>query len=56
MTGRCPTGQLGILFRNRPIDALVHEVVQVDGAVSHFHHHTNLQKITKTDLSVFFSH
>ena len=29
---------------NRKRDALVHEVVQVDGAASHFNHHTNLQK------------
>ena len=29
---------------NRKRDALVHEVVQVDRAASHFHHHTNLQK------------
>ena len=29
---------------NRKRDALVHEVVQVDGVVNHFHHHANLPK------------
>ena len=32
----------------KPIDGksnpFIHKIVQVDGVVSHFHHHTNLQK------------